>query len=429
MIVFILNKCHEDRQLSFSQRTSVLTLLFKKDDPLKLDNYRPISLLNVDLKLLSYTLAQRLKKILPKLINEDQTCYIKNRFIGFNLRQIQDIIDYSNIYKIEGAIIFLDFSKAFDSLEWDFMFSTLKHYGFNYSFVTWVETLYNNIQTCVINNGWISEIFKNTRGIRQGCPLSALLFVISVEIMALRLRENKNINGIKVKIDDKAHIIKISQLADDTTLFVSSKTDIALAMNEIEIFGSFSGLILNRNKTEGIWIGKLKNCKDKIRGIKWTQNPVKALGIFFGHDKEECQKLNWEKRIEEIKNQFTACGKRNLTIMGKILIIKTLILPKFTFLASSCVVPKMYIKEIESCFNRFIWNGKPDKIKRLTLIGDYEKGGLNMVDINSYFKSLKVSWVKRLLSSKTSNWKVIPRKYFDKFGKNWLIFKMNIDNG
>ena len=98
--------------------------------------------MNVDLKLISYTLAQRSKKILPKLINEDQTGYIKNRFIGFNLRQIQDIIDYSDIYKIEGAIIFLDFSKAFDSLELDFMFSTLKHYGFNYSFVTWVETLY-----------------------------------------------------------------------------------------------------------------------------------------------------------------------------------------------------------------------------------------------------------------------------------------------
>ena len=112
-----------------------------------------------------------------------------------------------------------------------------------------------------------------------------LLFVISMEIMALRLGENKNINGIKGKIDDKAHIIKISQLADHTPLFVSSKTDIALAVNEIVIFGSFSGLILNRNKTEGIWIGKLKNCKDKIGGIKWTQNPVKALGIFFGQER------------------------------------------------------------------------------------------------------------------------------------------------
>jgi hypothetical protein len=83
---------------------------------------------------------------------------LKIDFLGFNLRQIQDI-DYADIYKIDGAIIFLDFSKTFVSFECDFMFSTLKHYGFNYSFVTWVETLNNNMQTCVMNNGWISEIF------------------------------------------------------------------------------------------------------------------------------------------------------------------------------------------------------------------------------------------------------------------------------
>jgi hypothetical protein len=96
----------------------------------------------------------------------------------------------------------------------------------------------------------------------------------------------------------------------------------------------------------------------------------------------------------------------------------------YPLLASSCVVPKIYLKEIESCFYRLIWKGKPDNIKRLTLIRDYEKGGeeVNMVDINSYFKSLKVSWVKRLLSSETSNWKVIPRKYLDVFGKKMANF-------
>jgi hypothetical protein len=71
----IINKCYEDKQLCF-QRTSVQTLLFKKDDPLKLDNNRPISLLNVDLNLLSYTLTQHMKKMVPKLVNEDQTGYI-----------------------------------------------------------------------------------------------------------------------------------------------------------------------------------------------------------------------------------------------------------------------------------------------------------------------------------------------------------------
>jgi hypothetical protein len=150
-----------------------------------------------------------LKKVLPKIINVDQTGYVKNRFIGFNLRQIQDIIDYADIYKIEGAIIFVDFTKAFDSLEWNFMLNTLKHFGFNESFSNWVKTLYTDIQTCVMNNGWVSEMFKNTRGIRQGYPLSALLFVLSVEIMASRLRNNKDIKGFQIKRDEKTHSIKI----------------------------------------------------------------------------------------------------------------------------------------------------------------------------------------------------------------------------
>jgi hypothetical protein len=198
--------------------------------------------LNVDLKLIAHDLAERLKKVLPKIINVDQTGYAKHRFIGFNIRQIQDIIDYADIYKIEGAIIFVDFTKAFDSLEWNFMLNTLKHFGFNESFINWVKTLYTDIQTCVMNNGWVSEMFKNTRGIRQGYPLSALLFVLSVEIMASRLRNNKDIKGFQIKIDETTHSIKISQLADDTTLFCTSKEEIYIAFNEIETFGSFQNI-------------------------------------------------------------------------------------------------------------------------------------------------------------------------------------------
>jgi hypothetical protein len=129
-------------------------------------------------------------------------------------------------------------------------------------------------------------------------------------------------------------------LADDTTLFFNSKSEIPLALNEIEIFGSFSGLIMNKDKTEGLWIGKLKHCKDKVGGIKWTDKPVKTLRIYFGHDKEECERLNWENKIEKINNLLLLWTKRNLTILGKILIIKSLIVPIFTYVASACVVPK-----------------------------------------------------------------------------------------
>ena len=415
--------------MSYSQRSSILSLLFKKGDPLCLDNYRPISLLNVDLKLISHVLAQRLKKVLPTIINVDQTGYVKNRFIDFNLRQIQDIIDYADICKIEGAIIFVDFTKAFDSLEWNFMLNTLKHFGFNESFINWVKTLYTDIQTCVMNNGWVSEMFKNTRGIRQACPLSALLFVLSVEIMASRLRNNKDIKGFQIKINEKTHSIKISQLADDTTLFCTSKEEIYIAFNEIETFGSFSGLLMNKHKTGGIWVGKLKHSKDKIEGIKWYEKPIKTLGIYFGNNKEGCEKLNWENKIDKMNTLFFSWEKRNLTILGKIMIIKALVIPIFTFVASACVVPDKYRKEIEiesKCF-KFIWDDKPDKVKRNTMIGNCEMGGLNMIDIGSYFVSLKASWVSKFVSGEMDNWKLIPYKYFRQFGKNWSIFKMNIE--
>ena len=102
----------------------------------------------------------------------------------------------------------------------------------------------------------MSEIFNNPREIRQRCPLSALLFILSVEIMALGLRSNTHIKGITIKLDEKKHSIQISQLTNDTTLFISSKEEIASALNEIDIFRSLSGLMLNRNKTQGMWVGK-----------------------------------------------------------------------------------------------------------------------------------------------------------------------------
>ena len=125
-LVDTLNYCYEQEEMTNTQKLGVISLIHKKKNPQLLDNYRPITLLNVDTKLLAYSIAQRIKNILPKIINSDQNGYIKNRYIGYNIRQIQDIIDYSEQFKVDGAVSFLDFLKAFDSLEWEFMFESLK---------------------------------------------------------------------------------------------------------------------------------------------------------------------------------------------------------------------------------------------------------------------------------------------------------------
>ena len=117
LVTKVFNFNYERGHLSNSQKIGAISLIFKKNDPLSLDNYRPITLLNTDTKILAYTIAQRLKEVLPSIIHSDQKGYVKNRYIGFNIRQIQDVIDHSEKFNIEGAILFLDFTKAFDALK------------------------------------------------------------------------------------------------------------------------------------------------------------------------------------------------------------------------------------------------------------------------------------------------------------------------
>ena len=117
-----------------------------------------------------------------------------------------------------------------------------------------------------------------------------------------------------------------------------------------------------------------------------------------------------------MNNLLHVWTKRNLTILGNILIIKSLIVPIFTYVGSACVVPDKYMKGIDSKSCTFIWSNKHDKVKRCTVVVKLENGGLNMIDIQSYFISLKASWVSKLVSNQLVNWKVIPCKYFAKLG-------------
>ena len=427
-IVNTLNHSYEKGEMTNTQKVGLISLIHKKGDPLLLDNYRPITLLNVDTKLLAYSIAQRIKNILPKIISTDQNGYVKNRYIGYNIRQIQDIIDYSEQFKVDGAILFLDFSKAFDSLEWKFMFESLKKFGFQESMIKWIKVMYTDIKSSVTNNGWISAPVAVHRGIRQGCPCSALIFVIAVEILACKIRQDNSIKGFCIKLDGKNHCLKISQLADDTTLFLKTKQEITKALNLIEIFGALSGLKLNRSKTEGIWLGALKHCREKFENINWTDTPVKSLGIYFGRNAGECKKLNFDKQYDKSEKLLNNWTKRNLTIIGKITVVKSLILPNLTFLASVTHIDKSNIDKFNTLIYKFIWNNKPSKVKRSILCQDILCGGLKMINIEKYIDAIKLTWVKRLLSKEHANWKIIPNHFFNLMGANFLIFYMNSDN-
>lgn len=238
-----LNSCYSRGELSTSQRKGIISLIYKKNDPLNLRNWRPITLLNTDYKIAAHALASRIKPLMPKIISTDQNGYIKNRFIGYNIRLIQDVIDFSEKNNTDSCILFLDFSKAFDTIEWEFMFNSLEKFGFGRSFINWVKILYTNITGCVKNNNWLTASYKISRNIRQGCPLSCLLFVIATELLAGKLRKDETLRGVKIH----KSTVKVSQLADDTTLFMKYH-DVKKALDLVDEFGNVSGLKLNKEK-------------------------------------------------------------------------------------------------------------------------------------------------------------------------------------
>ena len=165
-----------------------------------------MALLNTDYKIFTKTLARRLEKFIPFVIHSDQSGFVKGRYIGESIRFVEDLIlkfDYENI---EGIVLQLDFEKAFDSIEWKFMFDVLKKVNLGDQFISYVRCCYTDIYSCINNNGFATNWFQLGGGVRQGCPLSCLFFILCVEIMSNQIRNNKNIKGIF--INGVAHKIK-----------------------------------------------------------------------------------------------------------------------------------------------------------------------------------------------------------------------------
>ena len=241
-----------------------------------LKNWRPLSLLNTDYKILTKTLSARLQNVIGDIVSGDQTGCIKGRYIGENIRTVIDLLQYTSMKDIPGYMLLLDFEKAFDSVSWQFLHKTLELCNFGEFFRTWIKVIYSDPKICVTNNGYASSFFSINRGIWQGCPISALLFLLVVESFAEKIRNNSNIKGIKVKNEE----IIISQFADDTTLFLCDEISVKNVLEVLEHYSKCAGLKINKSKSEVIKLGKsVANLPDKICGLRIISKPTKVLGI------------------------------------------------------------------------------------------------------------------------------------------------------
>ena len=256
----------EKGELSVTQKMGIISILPKGNKPREyLKNWRPISLLNVTYKIFSYCLASRIKILLPYLIHENQTGFLKNRYIGENTRILYDIMQHLEENNKEGLFVMIDFEKAFDSVSWRFIDKVLDFFKFGPIFKNYIKCLNNHFKLCVIQHGFFSPFFTVGRGCRQGDPISPYIFLLCVEILGILIRNNEHIRGIKIL--DKE--IKISQYADDTGLFLDgTKHSLKNSLSLIEQFAKYSGLKPNIDKCRCVWLGSKKHSEEfDIKGV------------------------------------------------------------------------------------------------------------------------------------------------------------------
>ena len=409
--------------LAPSQSDSLICLLFKGGDldREEIGNWRPISLVNSDYKIITKCLARRLNCVIDKLIDSNQSAFIKGRNIACMLREVYDVIENEKNSSRSGILLSIDYSKAFDTLATSIIIKALRLYGFGDTFVKWIEIILKNRRCSVRNAGFISKPFAMERGVRQGCPVSPLLFILATELFASYIRSDPKIKGIRIK--GSTRTIKIRLFADDTTLFLRDFVDFREVLSRIKMFASFSGLQLNIKKTYALSFGNAALQGRYICGVEFVAR-LKILGIIFSLREEAGQiEENYTGKIKDLEKLLALWSRRNLTLIGKIIIIKTFGISKFIHIMSSIGVEEKQISKINSILFKFIWgkgnnknNRVTEKVKRTTLCNAKWEGGLGMINLLYFQDAFLLRWAELLINKEPEEWKLIAMQSFERVG-------------
>eukprot|EP00112_Aurelia_sp_Birch-Aquarium-sp1_P012597 Seg265.3 transcript_id=Seg265.3/GoldUCD/mRNA.D3Y31 product="Transposon TX1 putative 149 kDa protein" protein_id=Seg265.3/GoldUCD/D3Y31 len=409
-LVEVLNFCFSKGLLTESMRLAILSLIYKKNDIELIKNWRPISLLNVDYKIGSKAFATRLKTVLPHIISSDQTCSVPGRSIFDNLMLIRDTFDYCEMKKLPLAIVKIDQEKAFDRVNWQFLEKVLSKMNFGPNFIRCIQTMYTAVSCKISNNGHLSRSITLERGVRQGCPLSPLLYCIVAETLGNLIRNNIMIDGLR--IPGCTREIKISQYADDTTLFLKNDYSVDQALLSIHDYerGSGSKVNYDRGKSCGKWLYKPDSSSIWANAnLNWTVGPLEILGVLFGS--KEAIEDTWMKRVEKLINRLDAWSHRSLSLKGKILIVNTIALSGLVYAGTIFGLPENIRKQIDRAIFQFIWSNKNELVSRKACLQPIERGGLGVVDIRTKIKALHLKYVGCLCDQSY----VAPWVYFARY--------------
>jgi hypothetical protein len=422
----VFQNFHTHRKFVKSINATFIAFIPKKPGAVDLKDFRPISLVSSVYKIIAKVLANRLRRVVEKIISNPQNAFVKGRQILDSVLIANECLD-SRIKSGEpGLLCKLDIEKAYDHVNWDFLLYMLRMCGFGESWCSWIAHCISLMHFLVLVNSTPSGFFSSSCGIRQGDPLSPLLFVIVMEALSKLFSitvQRGFLSGFSVGSGSNG-VINISHLlfADDTLVFCGVNLDHLLYLRMLLLsFEAVSGLKINLDKSVLVPVGHVDNMDDLagILGCGVSSLPLKYLGLPLGAPFKA--KFSWDEVIGKIERRLASWKRLYLSKGGRVTLIKSTLSNLPTYFLSLFPISSGVSIRIEKLHRDFLWGGIGEEFKFHVVnwskvCSPISNGGLGIRNLRIFNKALLGKWLWRYAHERGAWWKsVVDAKY----GSNW----------
>ena len=361
----------KNKQTCKTQKRGNIILIPKNKNPIQVKDYRPITLLNVDLKLYTRIFANRLRQIIHKCLHPSQSGVVPGKSVTADLIKVRELIKVAKEKRLECCLVSIDFASAFDKVRHEYLFEVMRRKGFSSDFIDVIKDLSTQVYSYIMVNNFATQPVEVERGIRQGCPLSVFLFSLSIDPLVCEL--HNILHGVFVNQEHLA----VTSYVDDLSVVVISEKESNLINTVLRQYEQSSASEVNQNKSKALPLGIWRRTDLLFPYVE----KLKILGITFTNDTRTLVKENMQSLVQGVKIACVQNKFRILCLEQRIFFIKTYVLSRIWYTAQVLSIPDTYTRQIQSAVLYFIWTGSIFRVPFPVLTLPKDKGGLNMTDI------------------------------------------------